>query len=106
MNTKIGGIVGKSEQEFLQVYKDEMKVILKELYVLRKRVDVEEFKMRKDELLSILTEERNYYRTEALRLDKLCRALENSNKEHAFNNGNREKDLTHLETIVLGKSAS
>ncbi len=40
---------------------------------LKKKIDEENLKQKNDEKLNILTEERNYFKNEALRLDNNCK---------------------------------
>lgn len=53
-----------------------MKGVLIELNKLKKRIENEDYQLKKDEKILVLTEERNYFKREALRLDKLCRDTE------------------------------
>ena len=51
----------------------------------------------------VLSEERNYYRREALRLDKLCREAEKERDELSFQNKEFRNDISHYESVLISK---
>lgn len=53
-------------------YKEQMTEIQKELKMMKRKIDEEALRQKADEKKRILEEERDYFREEALRLDKLC----------------------------------
>ena len=63
----------KHEADFLNVYKGHMYNIQKEMRMLREKVSEDELKRKRDEELKILESERDWFRNEALRLDKICK---------------------------------
>ncbi len=63
--------VKNSEDDFFRAYKDQMHEIQKELRSMKKKIDEETLKQKADEKKRILEEERDYFREEALRLDRV-----------------------------------
>lgn len=63
----------KHEADFLNVYKGHMYNIQKEMRILKEKVSEDELKRKRDEELKSLEKERDWFRNEALRLDKLCK---------------------------------
>lgn len=53
-------------------YKEQMTEIQKELKAMKRKIDEEALRQKADEKKRILEEERDYFREEALRLDRLC----------------------------------
>lgn len=69
----MGFVLQKHEADFLNVYKGHMYNIQKEMRVLKEKVSEDELKRKRDEELKSLENERDWFRNEALRLDKLCK---------------------------------
>ena len=65
----------KQEKEFLAAYRAHMLSVQKELQQLRAKANEAELAMKKNEKIRSLEEERNWYRKEALRLDKFATAM-------------------------------
>jgi hypothetical protein len=73
LDSKVGNVLSKHEADFLNVYKGHMYNIQKEMRILKEKVSEEELKRKRDEELKSLEKERDWFRNEALRLDKLCK---------------------------------
>ena len=89
LDSKIGNVLKQHENDFLFAYKDQMYNVQKELKMLKRKViiiftvdqkfnneikiDEETLKKRSDERMNILEEEREWFRCEAIRLDKICK---------------------------------
>lgn len=63
----------KHEADFLNVYKGHMYNIQKEMRMLKEKVSEDELKRKRDDELKTLQSERDWFRNEALRLDKICK---------------------------------
>jgi len=75
LSLKVGDVLKKQENEFLAAYRAHMYNVQKELQDLRNKVENAEFELQKDEKIKSLTQERDWFRTEALRLDTFGTAL-------------------------------
>jgi hypothetical protein len=75
--------------------------IQKEMKMLKERVSEEELKRRRDEEIRVLESERDWFRNEALRLDKICKEYKRSvemwkNKAQAL-----EEDRKFMEDMIM-----
>ena len=66
---KLGLVLRKQEKDFLSAYRAHMYNVQKELQGLRAKVDESELELRKNQKIVALQKERDWYRSEALRLD-------------------------------------
>lgn len=66
---KLGLVLRKQEKDFLAAYRAHMYNVQKELQGLRAKVDESELELRKNKKIVALQKERDWYRSEALRLD-------------------------------------
>ena len=66
---KLGLVLRKQEKDFLAAYRAHMYNVQKELQGLRAKVDESELELRKNQKIVALQKERDWYRSEALRLD-------------------------------------
>ncbi|CAD8086027.1 unnamed protein product [Paramecium sonneborni] len=69
---KVDKIIKSQEDDFMIAYKEQMTEVQKELKAMKRKIDEEALRQKADEKKRILEEERDYFREEALRLDKLC----------------------------------
>lgn len=76
LDSQIGKVLQVHENEFLTAYKIHMLDIQKEMKLLRQSITQEELKRKRDDEIIARERERDWFREEALRLDKIC-------KEHA-----------------------
>lgn len=53
-----------------------MSTIQEELKILKRKMDDEVLRQKANDKMNILTEERDYFKTEALRLDRTCKQQE------------------------------
>lgn len=80
LNSKIDGIDGQMgqilqvhENEFLNAYRIHMTDIQKEIKQLKLKITEEELKRKRDEEILVREKERDWFREEALRLNKVCK---------------------------------
>ena len=73
IDSQIGAILEEHELEFLSAYKLHMTEIQKEIQVLRLSITKEEIKRKRDEEIVARERERDWFKNEALRLDKICK---------------------------------
>ncbi|CAD8171549.1 unnamed protein product [Paramecium pentaurelia] len=69
---KIDKIIKSQEDDFMIAYREQMTDVQKELKNMKRKIDEEALRQKADEKKRILEEERDYFKEEALRLDKLC----------------------------------
>lgn len=73
VDTQIGQILQVHENEFLNAYRIHMIDIQKEIQILKFNISQEELKRRRDAEIIIREKERDWFRDEALRLNKVCK---------------------------------
>jgi hypothetical protein len=75
LNDKVSSVLKKQESEFLRAYRTHMYTVQKELATLRQKSDDAALQLQKNERIKHLESERDWYRSEALRLDGFVSAL-------------------------------
>jgi hypothetical protein len=73
LDTSVGKILQEHENDFLVAYKIHMIDIQKEIKLLKQTITFEEIKRKRDEEILAREKERDWFRNEALRLDKICK---------------------------------
>ncbi|EAS04299.2 transmembrane protein, putative (macronuclear) [Tetrahymena thermophila SB210] len=101
LNKKIAEIVIQSEADFLKIYKQQMTEVYKELMKLKRRIEDEDFNLKRNLKIQVLTEEKNYFYKQAVFLDEKCRVLENENNELKFKNNILKDDLTNYQGLII-----
>jgi hypothetical protein len=71
----MASVLKKQESEFLRAYRAHMYNVQKELAMLRAKADDAAVQLAKNDRIRQLEAERDWYRTEALRLDQFCTGL-------------------------------
>lgn len=106
LNEKVGGVLEKQEKDFLSAYRAHMFQVQKELQALRAKANEAELAMKKNEKIRSLEEERNWYRKEALRLDKFATAMKRDLKYMKEKLESIEDDRNWLERQLKGSKKS
>jgi len=83
-----------------------MYTIQKELKALKKKMDDELLRQKANDKMNILTEERDYFKAEALRLDRTCKEQEREIEELQFKQKVLTEDKNYYEGFVIGKGFS
>lgn len=68
-------------------------------------MDEETLKLKKDEKIKTLIEERDYFRKEAIKLDNICKDQEKKIKESKMLNKVMNDDKAYYETFILGRNS-
>jgi len=84
----INNVKSQSEKDFLLAFKNKMYVIMKEMKELRDKADLERNKARREARVVNLEKERDWFRREALKLDRMCK--------------DQKKILSRLKTTLEG----
>jgi hypothetical protein len=103
LDQKVGEIVKNYEDDFFFAYKDQMHEIQKELKSMKKKIDEEALKQKADEKKRILEEERDYFREEALRLDKISAEQLRTIEELKFKLKITNEEKNYYEGFVIGR---
>jgi len=101
MDNKIRVLLNENQTNFLMAYKEQMMHIQKELKILKKKVDEETYKRKNNERMNILEQERDWFRAEAIRLDKVCKEQQKSLQEVKFKLKLVSEDKSYFEEFVL-----
>lgn len=75
LSEKVSDVLKKQETEFLSAYRAHMYNVQKELQELRTKVQNAELELQRDEKIKQLTQERDWFRKEALRLDAYATSM-------------------------------
>ena len=73
LDSGVGNILQEHEKEFLAAYRLHMFEVQKEIKRLKESITFEEIKRKRDEEILARERERDWFRNEALRLDKICK---------------------------------
>jgi len=101
MDNKIKVLLNENQTNFLMAYKEQMMHIQKELKILKKKVDEETYKRKNNERMNILEQERDWFRAEAIRLDKVCKEQQKTLQEVKFKLKQVSEDKSYFEEFVL-----
>ncbi|KAL4454263.1 hypothetical protein ABPG74_012220 [Tetrahymena malaccensis] len=101
LNKKIAEIVVQNEADFLKIYKQQMSEVYKELMKLKRKIEDEDFNLKRNLKIQVLTEEKNYFYKQAVFLDEKCRVLENENNELKFKNKILKDDLINYQGLII-----
>lgn len=101
IHSRVNKLVQQSEEEFLYAYRKQINVLQRELRALKKRMDEETLKLKANDKMNILEEERDYFRAEALRLDKICKQQQRDIEELNFKMKILQEDKTYYEGFVI-----
>ena len=75
LSDKVTDVMKQQEDEFLSAYRAHMYTVQKELQELRNKVRSAEVSLQRDETIKTLTQERDWFRKEALRLDTVSTSM-------------------------------
>jgi len=101
LDSKVRILLNENQTNFLMAYKEQMMHIQKELKALKKKIDEETYKRKNDERMNILEQERDWFRTEAIRLDKVCKEQQRVLTELKFKLKLTNEDKNYYEEFVL-----
>lgn len=73
MGTKISDVIKDHENDFFVAFKNKMYAIMKEMRELKEKASSERHKAKQEARLINLEKERDWFRREALKLDKMCK---------------------------------
>lgn len=126
LSTKVAGVLKKQETEFLSAYRAHMYNVQRELQELRTKVKNAELQLQRDAKIKELTQERDWFRKEALRLDSYATSIKKEMQfmedklssveedrawlEKQLKNAKKQNKLLrselelHLEGIVVGEA--
>ena len=101
LDLKVGTVLRQHEVDFLNVYKSHMFSIQKEMKLLKEKASEEANKRRRDEELVKLELERDWFRSEAVRLDSVCKEYKQSAEEWKARAQALEDDRQFLQDQVI-----
>lgn len=101
LDLKVGTVLRQHEVDFLNVYKSHMFSIQKEMKLLKEKASEEANKRRRDQELVKLELERDWFRTEAVRLDSLCKEYRQSAEDWKARAQALEEDRQFLQDQVI-----
>jgi hypothetical protein len=73
MGFKIQDVIKDHENDFFVAFKNKMYAIMKEMRELKEKASSERHKAKQEARLVNLEKERDWFRREALKLDKMCK---------------------------------
>jgi hypothetical protein len=88
LSGQVSQVIAAHERDFFLAFKNKMYTIMKEMKELRDRAAAERHKAKQDARLINLEKERDWFRREALKLDRMCK--------------DQKKILSRLKTTLEG----
>jgi len=73
LGSKISEVIHSHENDFFAAFKNKMYAIMKEMRELRDKASSEKHRARADARVVNLEKERDWFRREALKLDRMCK---------------------------------
>lgn len=101
LDSKLKGVLGKHESDFLLQYKEKMYQIQKEIRTLEEKVNQKQNQKRKAQKLQSLELERDSLRDKAEQLDKACNSLKQRTEKWKAKAEEMEEDKQFLEEQIL-----
>lgn len=101
LDEKVSDVIKYHEKDFFAAFKERMLQIKIEMQVLKEKASEQKLKLRHDERLVELEKERDWFRKEALKLDKMCRDAKRQVKKMRTNVENANEDRDFYQTQLL-----
>lgn len=102
LDKRMGALLKEHEKDFFLAYKTHMVNVQKEIRALKLKADLEEAKTREDTKIKALEVELDWFMTEALRLDELCKGYKKEVDKWKAKAGALDEDRRFLEDQIKG----
>lgn len=102
LDTRMSALLKEHEKDFFLSYKTHMYTVQKEIKILRMKADAEEAKTREDSKIKALEGELDWFMTEALRLDELCKSYKKEVDKWKSKAEALDEDRRFLEDQIKG----
>jgi len=102
LDRRMGDLLREHEKDFFLAYKTHMYNVQKEIRALKVKADLEEAKTREDSKIKELERELDWFMTEALRLDELCKGYKKEVDKWKSKAGALDEDRCFLEDQIKG----
>merc|ERR1719353_2175927 len=102
MDSRIKRMLAEHEKDFFLAYKTHMYSVQKDFKALKAKADEEEFKTRKDQKIQRLEKQLDWFMTEAMRLDELCKRYKKEVDKWKAKAEALEEDHRFLEDQIKG----
>lgn len=102
LDQRMGALLREHEKDFFLAYKTHMYTVQKEIKTLRMKADHEEAKTREDTKIKALEGELDWFMTEALRLDELCKGYKKEVDKWKAKAEALDEDRRFLEDQIKG----
>lgn len=102
LDRRMAALLTEHEKDFFLAYKTHMYTVQKDIKTLRVKADSEEAKTREDSKIKALEGELDWFMTEALRLDELCKGYKQEVDKWKSKAHGLDEDRRFLEEQILG----
>jgi len=102
MEQRMGKLLAEHEKDFFLAYKTHMYGVQKDIKTLRMKADAEDAKTREDTKIRALEGELDWFMTEALRLDELCKGYKKEVDKWKAKADALDEDRRFLEDQIKG----
>merc|ERR1719291_528830 len=102
LDQRLAALLREHEKDFFLAYKTHMYTVQKEIKTLRLKADYEESKTREDTKIKALEGELDWFMTEALRLDELCKGYKKEVDKWKAKSDALDNDRRFLEDQIKG----
>merc|ERR1719291_629435 len=102
LDQRMAALLREHEKDFFLAYKTHMYTVQKEIKSLRMKADHEEAKTREDTKIKALEGELDWFMTEALRLDELCKGYKKEVDKWKSKADALDEDRRFLEDQIKG----
>jgi chromosome segregation ATPase len=102
LNSRVEQKLSQRESDFMQAFTEKMRMLGVELNELRRQLEEKQLRIRANERMYVLEEERDYFRNQVVALNQENRQLAQENKALRTRLRDQQGELERNEGLLLG----